>query len=61
MAGNGTPHEPTGRENFVQAVKFLLFSMSAGVIQAGSFTLLNELAHFKYWPAYLIALTLSVL
>jgi len=41
-------------------IKFLLFSMSAGVIQALTFTLLFELAHFIYWPAYLIALTLSV-
>lgn len=48
------------RENVIQAVKFLLFSCSAGVIQAGSFALLSELARFSYWPAYLIALILSV-
>lgn len=51
----------TKKENTVQAVKFLLFSCSAGVIEAGSFSLLNELARFPYWPAYLIALILSVL
>ena len=50
----------TKRENIIQAVKFLLFSCSAGAIQAGSFALLSELAKFPYWPAYLIALTLSV-
>ncbi|MDD4839360.1 MAG: GtrA family protein [Clostridia bacterium] len=44
-----------------RAIKFTLFSASAGVIQFVSFTLLNEFAHLKYWPAYLIALTLSVL
>jgi putative flippase GtrA len=48
-------------ENVEHAVKFFLFSVSAGVIQATSFTILHEIFHFVYWPAYLIALTLSVL
>ena len=43
-----------------QFIKFTLFSISAGVIQALGFTLLNELTGFPYWPSYLIALTLSV-
>lgn len=43
-----------------QFLKFTLFSASAGLIQAGSFTLLNETTGFPYWPSYLIALTLSV-
>lgn len=43
-----------------QAVKFLLFSASAGIIQIGTFTLLNELTGLKYWPAYLISLVLSI-
>lgn len=47
--------------NVIQAVKFALFSASAGLIEVVSFTLLNELAHLPYWPAYLIALVLSVL
>ncbi len=51
----------TKEEHMTQAIKFLLFSMSAGVIQAGSFTLLHEIFDFIYWPAYLIALTLSVI
>lgn len=51
----------TRRENIIQGVKFTLFSCSAGVIQAVSFTLLNELTGFPYWPSYLIALVLSVL
>jgi len=45
---------------FWQSVKFTLFSISAGIIQILSFTLLNEVAKMDYWPAYLIALTLSV-
>ncbi len=51
----------TKNESLVQMVKFLLFSMSAGLIQAVTFTLLFEFAHFIYWPAYLVALTLSVI
>ena len=44
-----------------RVVKFTLFSISAGAIQMGSFTLLNELSGWPYWPCYLISLTLSVL
>ncbi|MDI6452777.1 GtrA family protein [Peloplasma aerotolerans] len=48
-------------QNLIQLVKFVGFSISAGIIQVITFTLLFELTHFPYWPAYLIALTLSVL
>ena len=41
-------------------LKFLFFSCTAGGIQIGSFTLLNEVAHLSYWPSYLIALVLSI-
>lgn len=41
--------------------KFVFFSASAGVIQMGSFALLNELSGWSYWPCYLISLVLSVL
>lgn len=44
-----------------RAIKFTLFSISAGVIQIGSFTLLNELTTLSYWACYLIALVLSVI
>ena len=62
--------------NVLQAVKFALFSASAGIIQVVSFTLLNELVlpniniqnekimellSAEYGVCYLIALTLSVL
>ncbi len=46
--------------NTLQAVKFALFSASAGIIQVVSFTLLNEVVKLPYWPAYLIALILSI-
>ena len=49
------------KKSFWQVVKFTLFSISAGIIQVVSFTLLNELALLPYWPAYLISLVLSVL
>ena len=42
-------------------LKFVLFSASAGIIEMGSFALLNELLDWPYWPSYLIALVLSVL
>ena len=43
-----------------QAVKFTLFSISAGLIQVGSFALL-ELFIKDYWIPYLISLVLSIL
>ena len=45
----------------LMAIKFTIISISAGLIQAASFTLLNELIKMTYWPAYLISLILSVL
>ncbi len=48
------------KSDALQAVKFALFSASAGIIQVGSFTLLNEVAKLPYWPAYLISLLLSI-
>ena len=49
------------REELKRTVKFVLFSISAGVIEIGVFTVLYELLHWTYWVAYLIALVLSVL
>ena len=48
-------------KELVRKIKFGLFSISAGVIQIGSFTLLNELLHLEYWLSYLIGLILSVI
>ena len=45
----------------LRTLKFLLFSLSAGIIELGTFSLLNGLTAWSYWPCYLIALTLSVL
>lgn len=49
------------KETVIQAIKFTLFSISAGVIQILSFALLYDLFKWDYWVSYLIALTLSVL
>ena len=48
------------RSELLRSLKFVLFSISAGMIQVVSFALLNELLHLNYWVAYLISLTLSV-
>ena len=49
------------KKELFRTLKFLFFSLSAGIIQIVSFSLLNELAGWPYWPCYLIALVLSVL
>ena len=49
------------RNEIIRILKFVGFSCSAGVIQFVVFTILNEVLHLIYWPAYLIALVLSVL
>ncbi len=45
----------------LRVLKFVGFSISAGVIEILSFTALDVLTHWHYWPKYLIALVLSVL
>ena len=49
------------RSELIRTIKFVLFSISAGVIEIGVFTVLYEMLHWEYWVAYLIALVLSVL
>ena len=53
--------QSTKKKELIRSVKFTLFSMSAGIIQIISFTLLTEFTSLSYWPCYLIALVLSVL
>ena len=48
-------------EELTRGVKFVLFSISAGVIEFASFALLDAFTPWSYWPKYLIALVLSVL
>ena len=42
-------------------LKFVLFSASAGIVQIGLFTLLNELTEWQYYACYLPSLLLSIL
>lgn len=51
----------SAKENFIQVVKFGLFSASAGLIQFLTFTLLTEFTELSYMFCYLPALVLSVL
>ena len=48
-------------KEFLRVVKFVLFSISAGAIEIGVFSLLNECTNMSYWPCYLIALVCSVI
>lgn len=49
------------RKEKIRALKFTLFSITAGIIEIAAFTFLSEVVRLTYWPAYLIALVLSVL
>lgn len=49
------------KKEFFRALKFTLFSISAGIIQTVVFTLMNELLQWNYWVCYLTSLVLSVL
>lgn len=44
-----------------EAILFTLFSISAGIIQILSYTILDLTTNFTYWPKYLISIVLSVL
>lgn len=54
------------KENFIQVLKFALFSTSAGIIETVVFTVLTEVPprlfdkELSYWACYLPALVLSV-
>lgn len=45
----------------IRIIKFVLFSISAGVIEFISFAALDHFTNWQYWSKYLIALILSVL
>lgn len=53
--------EPKKSKEFFRALKFVLFSASAGIIEFGTFAALDAFTSWPYWPKYLIALILSVL
>ena len=49
------------KKELLRTVKFVLFSISAGLIQVLSFTLMEEVLHLPHWLSYLVSLVLSVL
>lgn len=51
----------TPKQTIIQIIKFVVFSMGAGIIQIVTFTLLTELTDFPYLACYLPSLVLSVL
>ena len=44
------------RKELIRTLKFTLFSISAGLIQEGTFLLMYNVLHWDYWPSYLISL-----
>lgn len=49
------------KKEILRTVKFVLFSASAGLIQALSFTLMTEVFKFNWTASNLVALALSVI
>ena len=53
--------ENNKKKEFWRVVKFVLFSASAGLIEAGTIALLETLTPLPSWACYLVGLVLSVL
>lgn len=56
--------ENTKKKDFkewIRALKFLIISISAGIIQVVSFALFNEVFGWNYWVGYLLSLLLSII
>ena len=53
--------KPSKTAEWIRVLKFTFFSISAGLIEIGAFTLFNEVMRLPYWLGYLLALVLSVL
>ena len=53
--------ESKRRKEAFRAIKFALFSASAGIIEFAVFTLMERFTDLRYWPCYLVALICSVL
>ena len=48
-------------KELIRLLMFTIVSISAAIVQAGTFALMNELCKWNYWLSYLISLLLSVL
>ena len=49
------------KKEFLRTVKFVLFSISAGVIEVATYALFFDLLHMAPWLSHLLSLILSVL
>lgn len=49
------------RKEAMRAIKFAMFSVSAGIIEAVLYIMLDHFTPWPYWPCYLIALVASVI
>ena len=49
------------KKEIIRMIKFTIFSISAGIIQLASFTIMFEFFRLPYWPSYLTALMLSII
>lgn len=49
------------KKEIVRAIKFTIFSISAGIIEILLFTILNKFTNFNYWICYLTALIASII
>lgn len=49
------------KREIIRFIKFTFFSISAGLIEIITFTLLTELTNLNYWSCYLPALIASVI
>ncbi len=58
MENNATKGKFT---ELIRAAKFTVISISAGLVQIGSFALFNDVFRWNYWMAYLPSLLLSIL
>lgn len=47
-------------KELIRVLMFTIVSISAAIVQAGTFALMNELCKWNYWLSYLISLLLSV-
>ena len=49
------------KKEIIEAIKFTIFSISAGIVEIVVFTIFTEFTNLNYWICYLTALIASIL
>lgn len=49
------------KKEIIRAIKFTIFSASAGIIELGLFAILDSFTNLNYWACYLPALIASII